>query len=274
MKVALIAGFFTPVLKSLEANFTAELKSRSIIWIPQLHHGSADPGKLKQNFFDRLAKGASGILILLAVLRGHKYITEIVEAIIAEGRSRSPNTDIQFSCFEDARSPEPVVAAIRAFGVVEPEEPLPESLDELESWAQQKLKGKILLHSRALNGAKKSRYVDPALIYRSLLFLGNEYRELRINGYLGDSADRCQARLLELGLELTNSITPARAGEQGEDYYVDYPSLGETQFLKHHLKKGTSRDERRCFRVYFFWDEIEKLVVVGWLPSHLGTRLS
>jgi hypothetical protein len=274
MKVALIAGFFDPVLKSLEVNFTAELNARSIIWIPQLQHGAADPGKLKQNFFDRLAKDASGILILLAVLRGHEYIVEIVEAIVAEGRSRAPNTEIKFSCFKDARSHEPVVAAIRNFGVVEPEEPLPESLDELETWAQHRLKGKILLHSRALKGAKKSRYKDPALIYRSLLFLGNDYRELRIEGAAGDSADRCQAKLLELGLELTNSITPARAGEQGEDYYVDYPSLGETQFLRHHLKKGTSRDERRCLRVYFFWDETEKLVVIGWLPSHLGTRLS
>lgn len=274
MKVALIAGFFTPVLKSLEASFTAELEARSIIWVPQLHHGAADPGKLKQNFFDRLAKGASGILILLAVLRGHEYITEIVEAIIAEGRSRSPSTDIKFAYFKDARSPEPVVAAIRDFGVVKQEEPLPESLDELESWAQQNLRGKILLHSRALNGAKKSRYADPLLIYRSLLFLGNEYRELRINGSVGNAADRCRTKLLELGLELTNSVTPARAGEQGEDYYVDYPSLGEVEFLKHHLKKGASRDERRCLRVYFFWDEIERLVVVGWLPSHLGTRLS
>jgi hypothetical protein len=274
MKVALVAGFFTPVLKSLEANFTAGLEARSIIWVPQLRHGAADPGKLKQNFFDRLAKGASGILILLAVLRGHEYITEIVEAIIDEGRSRAPDTDIRYSRFKDARSPGPVVAAIRDFGVVEAEEPLPESLDQLEAWTQQKLKGKLLLHPRALNGARKSRYADPALVYRSLLLLGNEYRNLRINGSLGDSADRCQARLLELGLELTNSITPARAGEQGDDYCVVYPSLGETQFLKHHLKKGTSRDERRCLRVYFFWDEIEKLVVVGWLPSHLGTRLS
>jgi len=274
MKVALVAGFFTPVLKSLEANFTAEMEARSIIWVPQLRHGAADPGKLKQDFFDRLAKGAAGILILLAVLRGHEYISEVAEAIIAEGRSRAPDADIRCSCFKDAQSPEPVVAAIRDFGVLEAEDPLPKSLDGLESWAQQKLKGKLLLHSRALNGAKKSHYADPPLIYRSLLFLGNEYRDLRINGSLDDSAERCQARLFELGLELTNSITPSRAGEQGDDYCVDYPSLGETRFLKYHLKKGTARDERRCLRVYFFWDEAEKLVVVGWLPSHLGTRLS
>jgi hypothetical protein len=274
MRVALVAGFFTPVLKSLEANFTAELNARSIILVPQLHHGAADPGKLKQNFFDRLAKGATGILILLAVLRGQEYITEIAEAIIAEGRSRAPSTDIQYACFKDAQSPGPVVAAIREFGVAGAEDPLPKSLDQLEVWAQQKLNGRLVLHSRALNGAKKSRYADPALIYRSLLFLGNNYRDMRIDGSLSDAAERCQARLLELGLELTNSISPARAGEQGDDYCVDYPSLGELRFLKHHLKKGTSRDERRCLRVYFFWDETEKLVVVGWLPSHLGTRLS
>lgn len=274
MKVAFVAGFFTPVLKSLEANFAGELKSHSLIWVPQILHGTADPGKLKQSFFDRLARGATDILILLVVLRGHEYVVDVAEAIVAEGRSRTPDTNIQICYFKDARSPQPVLDAIREFGVVEPEEPLPGSLEELETWARQKLDGKVLLHSRAVNAVKKSRYANQDLIYRSLLFLGNEYRDSRLEGSSGDHAGRCSAKLVELGLQLTDSITPARAGEEGDDYYVTYPAPGETQFLKHHLKKGSSRDERRCLRVYFFWDEMRKVVVVGWLPGHLGTRSS
>ena len=36
-----------------------------------------------------------------------------------------------------------------------------------------------------------------------------------------------------------------------------------------HLKGGNSRDPRYCFRLYFFWCDEKKRVVVASLPSHL-----
>lgn len=78
--------------------------------------------------------------------------------------------------------------------------------------------------------------------------------------------------LAELGLEESASFSRSRAGEQGDEYFVRF---GERRReLDRHLKGSNARDERRRFRLYFFWDEDSQQVVVGWFPSHLSTRLT
>ena len=50
---------------------------------------------------------------------------------------------------------------------------------------------------------------------------------------------------------------------------------GQRWLLDMHLKNGgNTRDPTRCLRVYFFWDDDERQVVVGSLPGHLESRLS
>ena len=44
------------------------------------------------------------------------------------------------------------------------------------------------------------------------------------------------------------------------------------RMLDLHLKKGSDREARNCLRIYFLWDAEERLIVVGCLTSHLGTR--
>ena len=73
-----------------------------------------------------------------------------------------------------------------------------------------------------------------------------------------------------LELEEAASISGTRVGEQGDEYIVQHN--GKKRELDRHFKKGNSRETRRCFRIYFFWDDEEEQVVVGWLTSHLNTR--
>jgi len=77
------------------------------------------------------------------------------------------------------------------------------------------------------------------------------------------------------GLECGGSISETNAGEEGDSYYVKYP-LGtmKTKLLNLHLRKGTTKDDRYCLAIYFFWDDEKRRVVVGWLPSHLDNRLT
>jgi hypothetical protein len=72
-----------------------------------------------------------------------------------------------------------------------------------------------------------------------------------------------------LGLDESRSVTEYGATSE---YYVDYQ--GTRTFLERHLKRGNARDERRCLRIYFFWDKREQVVVVGHMPDHLTTRQS
>jgi hypothetical protein len=103
--------------------------------------------------------------------------------------------------------------------------------------------------------------------------LGYEYKEMRDRGGAAQQK-RLKAKLIELGVQLGPSISRAGAGQCGEHYFVIYPVPENPQnreFLGMHVKKGNSRDQSRCLRIYFFWDSKKRCVVVGWLPSHLDT---
>ena len=65
-------------------------------------------------------------------------------------------------------------------------------------------------------------------------------------------------------------MSEVQAGQEGNEYYVAYQ--GRRILMARHLKKGNSRDERYCLRIYFFWDDEDEQVVVGSLPGHLDTR--
>lgn len=147
--------------------------------------------------------------------------------------------------------------------------PIPDSLDDFESWCQRYLTGHVELHNRAFQGIKKSAYQDACFIYQALLLLRNYYVPMRRQP--SDTARHAyDSECHRLALEESGSISESRLGEQGETYIVNYS--GKKRTLDRHLKHGTSKDQRFSFRLYFFWDEDSEQVVVGWLPSHLDTR--
>jgi len=150
--------------------------------------------------------------------------------------------------------------------------PVPDSYAGLGDWVRKYLAGRLVLTGRAEREAKDAVYEDVKLVYRSLLLLAFDYRNTRLG--LGNDVE-FKAKLDADGLNCTGSIDPARAGQEGDSYYVNYPA-GSTKraFLKFHLTKGTGHDKRRCMRIYFFWDDEAEVVVVGSLPAHLDNRMT
>lgn len=146
---------------------------------------------------------------------------------------------------------------------------IPDDLEEFESWTKRNMAGDVEIHNRAFQGIKKSIYSDPPFIYQVLLLLRDCYVPMRRNGD-PTLKDLYYAECARLGLEDSQTFSGQRWGEEGDTYIVNYG--GKKRLLDRHLKKGTSKDERYCFRLYYFWDEDNEQVVVGWLPSHLGTR--
>lgn len=147
--------------------------------------------------------------------------------------------------------------------------PIPQSLDNLDEWSRQYLTGKIMIHPRAIRGAKKSEFSDPALIYNSLLLLAHEYRDMRIGSGNRESYEK---KLSSLRLKNESTHHGDRAGEEGDEYYVNI--CGRRYYLEDHLKFGASREPKHCMRIYYFWNQEDQQAVVGWLPSHLTTRQS
>jgi hypothetical protein len=149
--------------------------------------------------------------------------------------------------------------------------PIPNSLDNFESWCREHLSGSVEVHNRAIQAVKKSRYEDIGLIYKALLVLRDGYVPTKREGGK-DKKEIFERQCGELGLSEEATFSGNRWGEEGDTYKVRY--AGRPRLLDRHLKKGTGRDERYCFRLYFFWDEDSEQVVVGWLPSHLDTRIT
>lgn len=146
---------------------------------------------------------------------------------------------------------------------------VPNTLSELHDWASKELSGLVVILNRALQKAKKSPFGNPRLFYQSLLLLRDFYVPMKRKWESVSKSDLDNA-CKHLGIELTKSITNISAGKEGDEYYVSYK--GKKKLMDMHIKKGNSRDEKYCLRVYFFWDPDEKIVVVGSLPGHLDTQ--
>jgi len=149
---------------------------------------------------------------------------------------------------------------------------IPETYDGMDEWVREHLAGRLDLHPRAIRGVKDAVYKDPALVYRSLLLLANEYRDMHRGACSRANYD---ARREELGITDSGSITEEQAGRYGDTYSVLFPRGSRSRrFLDRHLKKGSGKDDHTCLRIYFFWHGESQQVVVGWLPSHLQNQHS
>ncbi|MDN8078507.1 hypothetical protein QZN30_03740 [Burkholderia multivorans] len=138
----------------------------------------------------------------------------------------------------------------------------------LADWCAQR-EDKIVVLPRARNGAKKSKYENPQLMCDALEVLAGPYREFR-QGRM--SREAFENAIAPYGLHLEGSVAPSVAGEQGDTYFVQWE--GRRKFLEYHLLKGSGRDERFCFRMYFFWDAASQRAVVGSMPAHLNNSLT
>lgn len=137
---------------------------------------------------------------------------------------------------------------------------------QLASWAEQHLAGRLVLLPRAIREAKDGLFEDVALVGRALLYLAGPYRQMRLLG--GEGARRAnEEALATLGLE--NSSVGGDITRHADRFRVEW--RGQKRLLDQHIKNGTARDPRHCLRIYYFWDEEDQIVVVGSLPGHIRT---
>ncbi len=145
--------------------------------------------------------------------------------------------------------------------------PIPDTLEEFETWSKEHLAGSVEIANRAYQGVRKSEFHDPQFIYRSLLLLRDQYVPMRIEGT--PERRRSYEEALH-SLHLEESATGEGVKYAANLYSVQHG--GVRRPLDRHLKGSDSRDRRYGFRLYFFWDDESQVVVVGWLPSHLDNR--
>lgn len=145
----------------------------------------------------------------------------------------------------------------------------PDNYEDLPEWIENNFAGRITLHSRARRALKNATYQNVELVCKVIEVLGDTYYKMR-NSEVG--REEFEKALSELRVEESPSISQTRAGQFGDEYYVNYN--GRRCFLERHIKEGVSRDQRDTFRLYYFWDDDNKEVVIGYLPDHLKTSIS
>ena len=125
-------------------------------------------------------------------------------------------------------------------------------------------------HHAAMIGIVEELLQALELPYRLLQCCTGDLGMKNADTETGNLREDFQKSLESLNLECSPSIAKDRAGAHGDEYFVIH--RGRKCLLENHIKKGTSREPRKCLRIYFFWDAEEQVVVVGSLPGHLDTQ--
>jgi hypothetical protein len=117
MKIAIVLGFFDPVLVRLQKEYSARLHDQSVVWIGTIRpHGDADLHNFKELLFDRLATGPTEVLVLAAVKRGkEETIGHAINTTCMFGRDRHTNVAMTQEHFTYALDDDGVVDKLNAF---------------------------------------------------------------------------------------------------------------------------------------------------------------
>lgn len=139
---------------------------------------------------------------------------------------------------------------------------------DMAGWIARCYPDRLRLHPRAARSLKNAVYGNVTLVYQCLELLATAYYDYRM-GFVDRDVFVAACQAVDAGLEERAAITDVAAGMQGETYFVQYK--GKRKKLERHLTKGNNKDRRLCLRIYFFWDEVDEVVVLGDLPHHLDT---
>lgn len=125
----------------------------------------------------------------------------------------------------------------------------------------------VVLHQKTLETLKKSRYEQPEKVYKVLEALAEIYVPMR-REKVQDNQKYATFNERILGLNLRyEAYSKSNSG-----VYL-FPWNGEQRHIEFAIKsRNETIDQRRCLRVYFFWDKDKEQVVIVQAPTHLPTK--
>ena len=141
--------------------------------------------------------------------------------------------------------------------------PFPTRWDEFAPWCDESLVGRLTLTSTARRELSGAEFEDIGLAAACLNWLAGDYR----NGRLRGRDPALHGRISDLEDGVYN--LPC-----GGDSF-DCSREGRRHRVEWHIKRGANtRDPRRCLRIYYFWDEEARQVVVASMPAHRRTGVT
>jgi hypothetical protein len=125
-----------------------------------------------------------------------------------------------------------------------------------------------ILDNRVTKEAKRFEHGEE--LYLAMLWLASTYRDAKLG--IERCADLDASCRGHCGFSYAPHQSEVTMGFYKSDYEVKY--RGETVLLREHLAYGGNRDARHTIRIAFFFDTVEKQVVIGYIGQHQQTRLS
>jgi len=269
LKHQLFAHSVSPKNSSTDFPTFAAVRRKAALVSARAQQASGDLQPLRESvqILEALNKDAE------SETRTWKQLAEEYDALREASEARVNELEAQVAALRHGLAEQRRAAAASASEPVD----YPDSYSAIPAWVDTTMNGRLLLHQRAKRGLKNAIYEDPQTVAEALDLLATHYRNSRVE--LGDAARRAkqvfEQRCQELGLDVAKSISPTQAGEYEREYYVTYGTgRNSSRLLEWHLKKGNSRADRHCLRIYYFFDEGAQVVVVGSLPGHLENQLT
>ncbi|MAM83408.1 MAG: hypothetical protein CL472_01860, partial [Acidobacteria bacterium] len=155
-----------------------------------------------------------------------------------------------------------------AYGKAAPE--YPESLSGLSEWLERNVLPNVVITSKAWRSMRKVDYRDMERLCETLKLLDTAYFDMRAGE--DGAREAWEAGMQELRLQ---DKKQARHGGAKQDEYVTTHE-GQTYFMDKHLRGAESlyNDHTRLLRIYYTWDEEQRRVIIGHMPTHLTTKAS
>ena len=146
------------------------------------------------------------------------------------------------------------------------------SYDDLEDWAEEVLGPHIYIHNKALRDCSKNGHPDMlGRIADTLIAIRDYWIPFRLEGGL-DKKENAEKALAALGVEDQSCFTRRDKAAERQEYSVR--DGGITRILYDHFKYGNSWQNSEQFRIYYSWDEDERRLIIGKMPSHLPNDIS
>ena len=144
---------------------------------------------------------------------------------------------------------------------------------EIPDWVNEKFKDRMIFHERAIKEICRvqPQDIDMNLLCDALEFLATEYWENKLNKLSKEDMNIICSEKYERPFDVVpnGEYTLKTITKEYKVKYKSEDSTSKERYLDMHLRVGV--DVERLIRIYFFFDGIKKLVVVGSLPKHLQT---
>ena len=143
------------------------------------------------------------------------------------------------------------------------ETPFPTAWADFAPWCEENLAGRVALTGSARREVSGADYEDVGLAARCLNWLASDYRDGRVLGGEAQLHGRIE--------DIEEGVHNLPCGGDSFDCTWD----GEAHRVEWHIKRGANtRDPRRCLRIYYFWDERSRQVVIVSMPAHRRSALT